>query len=731
MNKKLALIAVLVSTFFFSAPYVSACINPTVYNEKGTPINPLGGTGLTINGTAYSEMQIDFPISVKNKDEQGMTVTLRPYSGLRDYIDDANVYLQPGETKQLNLRVWVGGQSYEGVVQVFYVCDDGGPQMFFPIINTYIIGQKLEPPPTSTCDSHGLDGCYAGMHRDYYCSNKQLTYSAKCTDYCCQMFGGRESICSSDKEVCYTFNTLPPGTEGNIAFICKDSKCNYGNERPVAFLLRLNGWNVTMNPQESWTENELAKYDIIACNDESRSCSIEFNSLVYNQHIDSRKPFLEISSGRSALAAYLFDYATNKKITTGKYSPFAFGNDYITDGYAGYVQVTKGAVDGKNKYVALSTSYLSSPVKDLADSGNEQSVMFKIKEAVGHGRYAFIGWLSQSTSLTSEGTTLLTRALKWLKGGDEAFGGTNDDTARKGDIAFICNKDDCGQDNEMNLIKYLRKEGYSVTGKAKEKWTAGDLSSYNLIVCSDSKSCEIAFGSALYSAYKNSGKSFLEIPYKGGMSAAEVFGYVHSKSYKASSFGIVSTGSDIIFSGFNGYMEIINDKSKIYGASPLSLNPALTVAKDTEGSISTMFVYDASGSRGRYAYVGWVPDLNILSENGEKLLSRTVDWLVCGNSCLPTFSSAFGDLTLDFDINSPLNVTYNTNRVYLNVTVSQRVKAILASTNNGRPSTVCRDCDSVYKRLSVREGSNKLNVTLIDYTGKTYERIVYFTVKTK
>jgi protein-tyrosine-phosphatase len=732
----LAIVCVFTSTFVMFSSFVVACenegpgdcchCNPTVYNQHGTPINPLGGAGLTINGSEYTDMQIDIPISIKNRNLQGMTVTLRPYGGLRDYIEDANVYLQAGETKPINLRTWVGGHSYRGAIEVYYTFDDGATQLIFPIVNTEIIGQNIEPPPASTCDSHYLDGCYGGMKRDYYCSNGNLTYSEICTEACCQDLGGKESICSDDRKMCLTFNTLPPGTEGNIAFVCKDANCNTGNEKSVMFMLRLQSWNVTAKQKEAWTETDISNYDIIACTDESKACALSFNSLLYNQHTNERKPFLEIPYSKSVIAAYNFGYTSSKKTTSEKQVPFVNSTDYLLDGYSGSMSLVRNA----ENYMAISKSYLNQESKALLDSKNGQSsVMFKVKEAEDHGRYAYIGWMYSSSYLTTDGKELLNRTLKWLKGGDAAFGGTNYEPARKGSIAVLCQKDGCSNDDEMNIIKYLRKANYSVVGKKAEAWSASNFNSYDLIVCTDSDTCNIGYGSAAYNSYKYNGLSFLEIPNNGQAEAAAIFGYIHSKYYKSYGFGIAPQGTELLFSGYSGYMELMNGKSNIYGPSSLDLNPATTVAKAPGTNISSMFVYDASGSRGRYAYVGWVPDMEQLTVNGDKLLSRVVDWLVCGSECLTSFSSTFGDLSFNFDITSPTNTTYATTRVYVNVAANQRVKEMSYSINGGKPSRLCKDCSSVSKRISARKGANKIAVTVTDYLGSKYEKAVYFFVK--
>jgi hypothetical protein len=467
--------------------------------------------------------------------------------------------------------------------------------------------------------------------------------------------------------------------------------------------------------------------------------------LIYNQHTNERKPFLEISNSKSISAAYSFGYITNSKgAGSAKSDPVVDSVDNITDGYYNKsVQVVRRA----NSYLTLKDSYLAASAKDLAYSGSkDSSVMFKVKEAADHGRYAFLGWIYGSTSLTEDGGVLLNKTLKWLKYGDAAFGGQNDDPARKGNIALICNKADCKQGNEMNMIKYLRSNGYSVVGKELGKWNALELNDYDLIVCSDSKACGIKLGSAIYSAHIDSGKAFLEIPNNGGTTAAEAFGYVHSKSYKKLGYAIIPQGADTIFSGFKGYMEVLSGKASIAGPNANDLNSAVNLANipgsgtsSTSSSRSTsstsdtsaMFVSAAAGNKGRYAYVGWVPDVNNLNENGRKLLLRTIDWLICGDACLQDFSTTFGDMSLKFDVYSPVEKDYNISSIYINVTANQRLKEIRYSFNGGKDTILCKDCNGVYKRLKVKEGQNQLKFTLLDYTGESHEKVINFFVDSK
>lgn len=659
-------------TLLMSSPLALACINPTIYNQHGVPINTFGGVGLTINGSQYPDNETAFPISIGNKNtDQGMTVTLRPYGGLRDYIGDVQAYLQPNEIVPASLDVWVAGHSYSGAIQVYYECDDGNPQYLFPIVNVMILGKGLAPPPGSTCESHNLDGCYSGMKRDYYCANKQLTYTETCTDSCCKGFGGSESICAADKHSCLTYNTLPPGTEGNIAFICKDKTCGSGNEKYLMFMFRLSGWNVTAKPQNAWASSELDKSDIIACSEESRACPVGFNSVVYNAHTNERKPFLEIPSNSKASAAYAFGYVSSKSGSTGKDKVFVNSADYITSGYSGTVQTT---ISG-TKYATVKDAYLKPEVKDLADSGNKSSsTMFKVKESAGHGRYAFLGWTVGSTALTTDGKILLNNTLKWLKGGDAAFGGQNYDPDPVDDIAFICQKADCSRKNEMSLISFLRASDYKVTGNVSAYWTDQTLSGYNVIICSDSTSCKIAPGSPVYNAYMNSGKAFLEIPSSGDTKAAQTFGISDSHWYRTYGYGIQAQGTAALFDGYTGYMPLFDGKAQLFGPSPYKLLSGYSLAKAVDVNASVIFVKDAQGGRGRYAYVGWVSDVNSLNSNGRRLLTRTIDWLVGGDASLPSFGSVFGDMSLHFDVLSPTNTTYPTTRVYANIVANQYAK---------------------------------------------------------
>lgn len=726
----------LVSILSIASVLAAECKSyPIIYNEHGVPLLPNGGSGLYINGSAYSEMLIDYEISAKNKNDQGITVVFRPMSGLGDYISDTVVHIPANTVSPVSLSTWVGGQSYQGVIEVEWSCDDGKPGIYSPIVIVVISGQKLEPPPFASCDSHGLDGCYSGMRRNYYCSHGVLEYSESCTDSCCENYGGIGSFCSEDNTMCYTWDTLPPGTEGEIAFICKDEDCDSNTERQMMFMLRKQGWNVDARPQEEWNWWDFEDIDIIACRDQRNACKIDFNSVIYDQHKDKRIGFLEITDNRKASAADSFGYITSNRAGTGKDEPYFYTSDYITDGYSGYVPLVQNAY----RYVAIDDKYLCSEAIDLADSGNEEdsSLMFKVKEDMGNGRYAFIGWMYDSMKTTSDADTILSRTLYWLAHGDEYFGGANNDPAYKGKIAVLCSSDDCKKDNEEGMIKYLRNNGYSVKGQDAGSWSFAEFRAYDLIVCTDPKSCDLEENVDVYNSHMYDQKPFLDIPYRGGLENAEVFGYVgyRSRSDRDKGYAIIPQGEDIIFDGFDGYMEIFKDKESIYGASLEDLHAVSNLAMDTGHEMSTMFVSTDNFERGKYAFVGWITKLEELNEDGNRLFIRTIDWLICGDACIDGFAADFGDMQLEYEIHTPEGGgIYNETRMYLNITSNQRFSEVSYSINDGRTKTVCRrgcDPDDLYKRMRVEENENVLHVTMIDYTGAVHEEYLEFFVDSR
>jgi len=631
-------IIVMFLPLLFIGSLVSACASPILRAENGGPIHLFGGGFLEINGSKYQPLQITYNLKVENRNNQGFTVNLIQQSILNDYVSVQPVFVPANSNGTMPLTVWVGGQSIYGKMDVEFTCDDGGPQFVNPFFYLVILGQQIEPPPISTCSFSGLNGCYSGLLRTYFCKNNQPTYTESCTKYCCEKFGGQGSFCSSDRTSCISFNNLPPGTEGNIAMLCAKDDCNDGIERNMRFLLRYKGWNVDAKKFDMWTEDELKQYDLMFCTDESNACNIKFNTPIYNAHING-VPFLEIPDTRSANGAYSFNYIIKKQASSGKDPLSITTPDYITSGYSGIVDVING-----NNFITVEGNNLSPETKDLADSGTSGSALFKAKENYGHGRYAFVGWFYRAgiTDLKTDGEIILNRTLKWLKYGDAYFGGSNFNQPKIGKIAFVCGKDDCNRKSELALIKFFRNNGYVVDGKSESSWTSSALNNYDFISCSDnSKGCKITPGSPVYNAHKFGNKGFLELPDSSRFNAAYSFGYVSSASgSRQSSVQVTQASSDKIFNGLPDPLNVTIKRWPLNGVQLDKLfvtdvaHPVVVSHSSIVKSISTIFKSDSLLTKGRYAAIGWAQSPDLLTNDGLNLLLRTAAWVKCGNSCI-------------------------------------------------------------------------------------------------
>jgi hypothetical protein len=610
-----------IAFYFIFIPSVFACANPTVFNIYGKAINPLGGF-FTINGSNYPGLSIEYNFTIFNTNPtQGVMVTLVPHEGSKNYISGNSVYLNPSGSAVLPIKVWIGGLSGTGIIYVYFTCDDGSRQLWTPTMYAIVYGKGISPPPVSNCDTTGLNGCYSGLSTNFYCSDGELKSNAICTESCCKSFGGEDAMCSPDKKVCLSFSTIPPGTEGNIAFVCKDGKCKYNNERSMMFLLKLKGWNVTGKGYKNWTEDELNKYDIIACSDQSSACKMVFNSPIYNQHMDKGKPFLEITDRNSAKAANSFGYINRYG---GKYednSELVVNEDYITEGFDETVNVLDGEED--SKVTGMEEKYFSTEeVKGLLELQNSKAnltTLFKVNNSQTHGRYAFFGWFSKSSigDLTLDGEKILNNTLQWLKNGN-----SDPVYTKAGEIAFVCNKDSCNKKTEISLINWFRENGYGVTGKSL--WNAEELEDFDLIACSDRKSCSFDASSPLFAAFQN-GKGFLEFPDGYDVKAGYTFGYSSYRCSKQYS-DTVNLTQDSITAGFGDSLKIFDKKKPLCGIRQSYLNDSKGISQSKD--YNNIF---RSTDEKRYAFIGWANYINELREEGKQLLLRTVRWVQCGN----------------------------------------------------------------------------------------------------
>jgi len=629
--------------FFIFTSGVQACASPVFKNQYGAAISPFGGY-FTVNSNSYpsGSLQATYNLKVQNLNDQTFYVSLIPNGVLQNYVSAETISVPANSEVQMPLQVWIGGNNVVGKLDVEYVCDNGQGNTGGIVFPTYmyiiILGNGISPPPVSTCQfSSTLNGCYQGLYRAYSCVNGALTYKAQCSNFCCSSYGGSNAFCSTDKQTCFTEKDLPPPTQGKIAFLCKDSKCSAGNEQSVIFLLRMLEWDVTYKDYKTWSEQELTSYDMIACSDENQACKVDFNSPAYNAHTEDGIAFLEITGGTTAKAAYSFGYVTAQSARVYKDNFVVVGNDPITAGYSGAVNVINS-----NQFPTIDDSKLTSEAIDLGDSGTHQSsMMFKVNPSPAHGKYAYVDWFYKAgvSALTTDGETILNRTLLWLK--------NHVNYPTVGNVAFLCEKDLCSKSSEMNMIKFLRSNSYSVTGKATKSWSASELNNYDIMICSSTTSCKIS-GMPAEDAHLNSKKGFIEIPDSSGAVAAYTFGYTNSRNARSAS--VTSLIINSTFAGFSaGQTPAISLKSSsVAGVNIGNLVSGTDIAHPyyyrvtsfktytKEYPYSTEFVSDASGNKGRYAYIGWVGKTapNALTSDGQTLLLRTINWVKCGkNSC--------------------------------------------------------------------------------------------------
>ncbi len=205
-------------------------------------------------------------------------------------------------------------------------------------------------------------------------------------------------------------------------------------------------------------------------------------------------------------------------------------------------------------------------------------------------------------------------------------------------VAFICGDSSCSEISELRLMEWLRSEGYTVVGKSQTKWTLSGLDKYDFMVCSSAgKGCALRSYTAPYIKHKTGRLGFLEVPDYQYVRAGKAFDYVSSYSgFKETGKNIKKMVADPITSPFNSTIQVTNSNTITAGVISTRLNSGSTnLANLLTNTASTMFKVDASGTRGRYAYVGWVYKSNPFSDltaDGDALLLRTVRWVQCGNA---------------------------------------------------------------------------------------------------
>jgi hypothetical protein len=88
----------------------------------------------------------------------------------------------------------------------------------------------------------------------------------------------------------------------------------------------------------------------------------------------------------------------------------------------------------------------------------------------------------------------------------------------------------------------------------------------------------------------------------------------------------------------------------------------------------------------------------------------------------------------DLNIYSPVNTTYNSKRIWFNITITGEVRDLeLINYNERRPrwTTLCHDCDSYVRQRNILEGNNNLLIRATDNYGQVEEKSFFVFVDSK
>lgn len=215
-----------------------------------------------------------------------------------------------------------------------------------------------------------------------------------------------------------------------------------------------------------------------------------------------------------------------------------------------------------------------------------------------------------------------------------------DESAFHGKIAYLCANNECNEDLEQQLIRWLRSTRWMVTGKAYNSWTYQELNDYDIIVCSDEQlACKTESGSVAYKQHKTNSKPLLEVADYRYANGAFRLGYVNNPyEYLHASSYLTITGNDIITKPFSTKTQIFSSAKKMVIVPDYRLSSSVIdlADVDADNGRSTLFKVKQQGSQGRYAYIGWfyAASISDLTSVGLQLLNRTVVWTECGDACL-------------------------------------------------------------------------------------------------
>jgi len=214
-----------------------------------------------------------------------------------------------------------------------------------------------------------------------------------------------------------------------------------------------------------------------------------------------------------------------------------------------------------------------------------------------------------------------------------------DGAAKIGSIAYLCSNTYCLDGLEPKLMSWLDSNNWMVVGKAFNSWDSRELADYDVILCSDElRACKVDVKYPANDLHKNYKKPFVEITDTIEAEGAWRLGYVDNP-YEYLSTGnslYLTKPDDSIFNGDEN-PQIFSLNKKITVVPDYSLKSVIDLADvKQDNRKSTLFKSDENENKGRYVYMGWFYQASVsdLTEEGIKILNRTLVWAACGDSCL-------------------------------------------------------------------------------------------------
>ncbi len=135
--------------------------------------------------------------------------------------------------------------------------------------------------------------------------------------------------------------------------------------------------------------------------------------------------------------------------------------------------------------------------------------------------------------------------------------------------------------------------------------------------------------------------------------------------------------------------------------------------------------------------VQWLVNTNYDTKG--KLNEGTYYWKVRSRDSVGSAGySSVRSFTLDcldaycynMQITNPLNNTYDTKKISLNLTINKDAKYIYKAFNSRTFTRICSDCSDVDKPYTGKEGLNNLTIKIIGYNGEELLQTIFFTIDT-